>query len=210
MKSILRKSALGAFILATTAFSQAAVTLQIISDNDFAVFVGTSTGVTRLIYQNDVSWSAQVSAAGSFAFDFEPGETSIYLLAMGGGGPENIGGMMNGVDLTTIDVAQSSNLSGSLANYATSGSAIESGVYSVTFNEVSAAVPGLTWGGVSVTDNGVGTFVTGNAFEHAESSAVIYRFSAADIGVIVPAVPEPNVTLLGLATALVLVTLRRR
>lgn len=210
MRSFIRKSAFGAIILATTGLSQAAVTLEIISDNDFAVFLGTSTGITRLIYQNNESWPDQISAAGSFDFDFVAGETTVYLLAMGGGGDENIGGRMNGVDLTTINVSQSSDLSGILSNYTLNLSTVEDGTYSASFSDVSDALPGLTWGGVNVIDGGVGSNVTGLAFQHGDSTAVIYRFAAEDIGVVVPAVPEPSVTLLGLAAGLVLVSRRRR
>jgi hypothetical protein len=211
MKAIVTRSALAALLFTSVGISQAAVTLQIISDNDFAVFVGTSTSVTRLIYQNNESWPDQISAAGSFEFDFEAGETTVYLLAMGGGGDENIGGRMNGVDFTTIAASQSSDLSGLLTNYATNLSTVADGTYSASFSEVSDALPDLTWSGVNVIEGGVGSNVTGFAFQYDDSTAVIYRFATEDIGVEVPpAVPEPGVTLLGLAGGLALVSRRRR
>lgn len=211
MKSSVRIAALGAVLLASSGLSQAAVTLEIISDNDFAVFVGSSTAITRLVYQNNESWPDQIAAASSLDFIFEAGESTIYLLAMGGGGEENVGGRMNGVDLTTIDVSKSSDLSGILSNYTSNLTAVAEGTYSASLSEVSAALPELTWGDVNVMEGGVGSIVTGFAFHHADSTAVIYRFTAEDIGVDVPpAVPEPSVTLLGLVAGIGLLSRRRR
>ncbi|NQX02000.1 PEP-CTERM sorting domain-containing protein [bacterium] len=211
MKSTAFYSALGAVVLASSGLAQAAVTLQIISDNDFAVFVGTSTSVTRLVYQNNESWPAQTAAAGSFSFGFQAGETTVYLLGMGAGGEENIGGRMNGVDITTINVSQSSSLSGYLTNYTTTSvSVLDSGAFVATLQDVSTALQNLTWGSTTIIDYGVGSNVTGSAFEYQVNSAPLFRFSAADIGVTVPAVPEPGVTMLGLAAGLILVSRRRR
>lgn len=37
------------------------VQLKVLADNDFAVFMGNDTEITRLFYQNNVSWPDQVN-----------------------------------------------------------------------------------------------------------------------------------------------------
>src|SRR4051794_33930856 len=87
-------------------------TIKIVADNDFALFAGTDTAVTRLIYQNDEAWPTQIAVASSLNFSLLPAETTFYLLGMGGGGEENISGTLNNVDITSISVLMSSDLSG--------------------------------------------------------------------------------------------------
>ena len=42
------------------------------------------------------------------SFDLQNGETTFYVLGMGGGGQENISGTVNDVDITTIgDISMS-------------------------------------------------------------------------------------------------------
>ncbi len=91
--------------------------MQIIADNDFALFGGTASSVNDLIYQNDVSWPAQLDNLSTISFDLQPGDTTFYLLGMGGGGEENISGTVNGVDITTINVSMSSDIGPYLAGY---------------------------------------------------------------------------------------------
>lgn len=55
----------------------------------------------------------------------------------------------------------------------------------------------------------MGSNVTGFAFNFASDSAPIFRFNAEEIGV-VPVVPEPGVTMLGLVAGLILASRRRR
>lgn len=62
------------------------------ADNDFAVYASTSTTISRERYQNNVVWNDQLAAAASFSFELEPGENTYYVLAMGGGVENNIGG----------------------------------------------------------------------------------------------------------------------
>ena len=91
--------------------------LQIIADNDFAIFGGTSTSINSLIYQNDFSWPDQLNNLSSFTFGLQPGDTTFYVLGMGGGGVENISGTVNGVDMTSITVLMSSDLAPFLTGY---------------------------------------------------------------------------------------------
>src|ERR1700722_7233058 len=91
--------------------------IQIVADNDFALFAGTDDSVTRLIYQNDESWPGQIAAASAQSFTLLPDETTFYLLGMGGGGDKNISGTLNGIDITSIPVQMSSDLSSQLTGY---------------------------------------------------------------------------------------------
>lgn len=72
--------------LAAVARGQQSFSIQIIADNDFAVFGGTSNSVNDLIYQNDVSWPDQLNDLSTITFNLQDGDTTFYLLGMGGGG----------------------------------------------------------------------------------------------------------------------------
>ena len=43
-----------------------AATIQFIVDNDFAVYAGTDSSITRSVYQNPSHWTQQISDAQSF------------------------------------------------------------------------------------------------------------------------------------------------
>ena len=163
--------------------------IQIVADNDFAVFTGTTTGVTRLIYQNDVGWPGQISAASSQSFTLLPTETTFYLLGMGGGGQENISGTVNGVDITSIPVQMSSDLSTMLTGY--NLPAVADGSYSPKVPDVQAAFPGLTWGPPTVTTSDTVVQLAapnGIGYHFANGTAHLFEFSAASVS----AVPESS------------------
>jgi hypothetical protein len=61
-------------------------TLQLVADNDFAVFAGNSTSITRKIYQNLVGWDQQIVNAASLTFDLLNEEDTYYILAIDWGG----------------------------------------------------------------------------------------------------------------------------
>jgi hypothetical protein len=163
-------------------------TIQIVADNDFAVFAGTDDNVINLIYQNDVSWPDQIAAASSQSFTLLPGETTFYLLGMGGGGEENISGTVNGVDITSIPVLMSSDLSSQLTGYDLDS--VGAGTYNASLADVQAAFSDLTWGPptLNTTDavielaapNGIG-------YDFASGTAHLFEFSASDVS----GVPEP-------------------
>jgi uncharacterized repeat protein (TIGR02543 family) len=97
------------------------VTLGLIADNDFAAWMGDDKNVTRLFWQNDVSWYDQVAAMSNQDVVPQIGETYIYVLAMGGNGytgrarspgdsgvdgQEDWAGAINGKSLLTYPGAQ--------------------------------------------------------------------------------------------------------
>ena len=176
--------------------------IAIISDNDYALFAGTGSNVTRIIQQNnDVFWD-QVAAAASYRMSLEDGETYVYLLGMGGGGAEDIGGTLNGVDITSIAsganglqravsrpsgaeesgffVMHSFFTGWSDASYGNCGGAVTVcyGQYAVDLDEVRTALTGATWG----TPPSVGGGQAGNAFSYPDSSAVMFRIKASALG----------------------------
>ena len=76
--------------------------IRIVADNDFALLAGDANNATRMILQNDAVWMQQAANAATYQINLNSGESYIYLLAMGGGGGEDIGGLLNEVDITTI------------------------------------------------------------------------------------------------------------
>lgn len=190
-------------------------TMQIVADNDFAVFAGTTTGVTSLIYQNDFSWPDQLANLSSFSFALQPGDTTFYLLGLGGGGVENISGTVNDVDITTINVSMSSDIGPFLTGYEAQSQSgtVADGSFDVNLADVQAAFPALTWGSPTPTDPDIDDVAdqspTGQGFHFDPSTAHLFSFDASEVGV--TPVPEPSTialaTLGGLGS---LIMLRRR
>jgi hypothetical protein len=183
---------------------QTSFTMQLVADNDFAVFAGTSSDVTELLYQNNDSWSQQLSDLSSLTFNLQPGETTFYVLGLGGGGEENISGTINGVDITSIPTLISSDIGPYLTDYENqnqSGGSVESGAFNVSLNDVQIALPSLTWSDASedinYSDAVIQQSPNGVGYDFPSSTAHLFQFSADDVGV--TAVPEPGIfTLLGL------------
>jgi hypothetical protein len=170
-------------------------TIQLVADNDFAVFAGTANSITSLIYQNDVSWPSQISAASSQSFTLQPDETTFYVLGMGGGGQENISGTLNGVDITNIPVLMSSDLSKLLSGYDLN--AVAGGTYSASLADVQTAFPDLTWGQpvLTTSDAVVNLAAPNNIGYHFDpGTAHLFEFDATDVS----GVPEPSTWLLGM------------
>jgi hypothetical protein len=188
-----------------------AVTIQIVADNDFAIFVGSSSAPTRLAYQNDNNWPSQIAAASSYNLTFGVGEDTVYLLAMGGGGgEENVSGNFNGHSLVNLTGVQaSSNISGGLSGY--SMNSVEDGSYAAFLEDVTASLAAATWSSPTVGVQGV-IWMSGNAagFIFPTGHAIVYRFSAEQI--LVP-IPEPStygLILGGLALAGAAIRRRRK
>jgi len=202
-------------VCATLGYGQS-FSMQIVADNDFAVFAGTATSVTTLLYQNDYSWPDQIANLSTLSFDLQNGETTFYLLGMGGGGQENISGTVNDVDITTIsDILMSSDIGPYLTGYEaqSSGGTVADGTFDASLTDVQAAFSSLTWGPPTpntsdaviqlASPNGVG-------FDFPSQTAELFSFSTADVGV--TATPEPSATgllLVGAGMAMVAIRVRQ-
>lgn len=215
-------STLLTLIGASLAASAQAVTIQLVADNDFAVYAGTSSTITRSIYQNGVVWNDQIAAAASFSFELEPGENTYYVLAMGGGVEENISGRINGVNLVdvfTLDnqaIRQSANVASFLSGY--NFTAVGNGSFTPVLSDVQTALAGTTFGSPSI-DSGR-QVINGNPFSLSALSntrvgfafpagtAVLYKFAAEEVAAPIPE-PSSAAALVGLG-ALGFVAGRRR
>ena len=176
--------------------------VEIISDNDYALFAGDASNVTRIIHQNnDVFWD-QVAGSANVRISLHDGESYVYLLGMGGGGAEDIGGTLNGIDVTTI--ASGANglqraigksggqtqdgyllLNPGLTNWdplshgnCDSLTSVCWGPYVAQLSEVKAGLAGATWGNPPSVTWGQ----AGNAFAYPDSTAVMFRIKASALG----------------------------
>jgi len=169
--------------------------IRIIVDNDYALFLGSSSTATSLKNQNNVSWPSQITGATSLDIGGEG--DYVYLVAMGGGGHENFGGTVNNVNMTTLSTMQRA-VSGTACGRATSGGwflmtscisgynsgAAAGGTQDVTLTQLQTALTGVTWGAMPTpTSGGVGsqgTFEngaqTGTDYSTPSDHAVIVRF----------------------------------
>ncbi len=149
------------------------VQLKVLADNDFAVFMGNDQEITRLFYQNNVSWYAQVDAIQTLDVYPVSGETFIYILPMGGngyvppgqgnGGEENWSGVLNNIPLLDYpggevavgrsvadpkDILHSGYLilNQHITGFTTSAGNIANGDFSVTLEDLQPASRNLIWG----------------------------------------------------------------
>ena len=177
--------------------------IKMVGDNDFAIFGGTVTGVNDILYQNNDVWWNQISTLSTLTFTLPAADTMFYVLGMGGGGQENISGLINGVDMTSasVSVTMSSDIQ-SYLGYNTS--TVSNGTFNVNLADVQAAFSSLTWS--APTTNTTDTVIVaaapnGIGFHFADSTAHLFAFSSTDVGVdpVPGAVPEPaTLALLGL------------
>lgn len=195
-----------ATILVTAPVASASVIIQIVADNDFAVYAGDAATITRAIYHNETVWNSQLTAASTFSFDLVPGETTFYLLAMGGGGEENISGKINGVNIVKIfqddpaAVIQSNEIDAFLSSY--NLGTVSNGTYTPTLSSVQSALLNVTWGtptvvnGATVINANPEAYINGQprGFNVPSGQAVFFRFDADSVGV--PNTPEPGVAIL--------------
>lgn len=180
--------------------------IQIVVDNDFAVLAGDATNVTRLIYNNDYEWPTQITNAASIEVNLQAGETYIYIIPMGGGGTEDFGGRLGGLDVTGVSGAQRAVDAGALNGYLQIQSSLSgyntalvaNGTYSVTMADVRTGLTGATWGSAVATGAGSGTppqyktsgvaaGPTGRAWGFPDSTAVAFRYPASAVSL--PPVP---------------------
>ncbi len=176
-----------------------------VADNDYAVFSGTSSSVNNLLYQNNYDWYNQIPNLSTLTFNLAAGDTTFYVLGMGGGGQENISGKINGVDITSsaVTVTMSSDIQTYLSGY--SALAVTNGGYNASLADVQSAFSHLTWGAPTYNTTDIvidAAAPNGAGFHFDNMTAHLFKFSSEDVGV--ATVPEPSsmaLTMLGLALA---------
>jgi len=178
--------------------------MSIVCDNDYAVFAGTNTSIVSLLYQNDVDWGAQIANISSQTFSLPNGCTTIYLLAMDGGGEANIQGTINDVDITSVPVLMSVDIGSHLTDFGFSASAIADGSYSPDLADVQTAMSSLSstdWTDTPYIGSGIVTGASGYDFGFLFNSdrAHLFAFEATGMDIPVVSVPEPATTSLAIA-----------
>jgi hypothetical protein len=177
-----------------------------VADNDFALLAGDENNATRMILQNDAVWMDQQANATTYAINLNGGETYLYLLAMGGGGGESIGGLLNEVDITTITSGVNGNQRAvsrtggsvqdgflllntffsdwsSIGFSGNSATNVEWGKYAAPLAGIQDALTGATWGDPPArTSSGHGSSVTGYGYNIPSSKAVMFRFRSTSLG----------------------------
>ena len=176
--------------------------IRIVSDNDYVLLAGDATEVTRVIHQNnDVFWD-QITAASSVRISLYSDEPYLYLLGMGGGGAEDIGGTLNGVDITSLasganGVQRATGRAGGtvqdgyllvnpsltdwdISSHGECGGGINVcfGRYAAQLPEIRTALTGATWGNPPSVVWGQ----AGNAWAYPDSTAVMFRIKASALG----------------------------
>ena len=143
MKRKFRYSAVAVFLglMSVGAANASPFSIKMVADNDFAIFGGTATGINDLLYQNNDSWPSQISTLSTLTFTLPAADTMFYVLGMGGGGNENISGLINGVDMTSASVTMSSDIQ-SYLGYNTS--TVSGGTFDANLADVQAAFSQLT------------------------------------------------------------------
>lgn len=183
--------------------------IKMVGDNDFAILSGTATGVNNILYQNNVVWMNQITALSTLNFTLPAADTMFYVLGMGGGGQENISGLVNGVNMTSASVTMSSDIQSFLTSY--NLSTVTNGTFNVNLADVQTAFSQLTWG--APTTNTTDIVIVQAApnqigFQFADRTAHLFAFSSTAVGV--NPVPEPSSIALALIGLASLMWLRRR
>ncbi|MEI6341633.1 MAG: YDG domain-containing protein, partial [Verrucomicrobiota bacterium] len=160
--------------------------VAMVADNDFAVFVGTESGPTRLAYQNPYQWGGQ--AGREVGVEFTGAETHLYIVALGGGGIEGIDGTLDGSDIKTlkpgvVERAMNGNgyldVSGALAGY--NLSRVEGGLYEVGLGDLQGALGGANWGAPPQAVPGwIWAFPSGSVWSFPSGNAVVFRVNLRD------------------------------
>jgi len=185
-----------------------------VADNDFAIFTGTATGINHLLYQNNKVWWDQIPALSTLTFTLPAADSMFYVLGMGGGGNENISGLINGVDMTSAAV--STTMSSDLHSYlGYNTTTVSDGTFDASLAGVQSAFSSLTWGApiVNTTDEViVGAAPYGKGFHFDDSTAHLFAFTSRAVGVDPGpvGVPEPSSIALALTGLASLMGLRRR
>ncbi len=184
--------------------------MAIVADNDFAIFGGTAAAINNLLYQNSEAWPDQISNLSTLAFLLPAGDTTFYVLGMGGGGEENISGTVNGVDMTNVNVFMSSAIQSYLTGY-NNGNAVAEATFVANLADVQTALSNLSWSSpdVNSSDTVIGLAApNGVGFHFDDGTAHLFRFNASEVGV--ETVPEPSSIGLVLISFANLMLFRRR
>ena len=160
------------------AVSDEQIKMFIVCDNDFAVFTGSNNEIKREIYQNNEKWPQQISLVSNIKLQLKDDEDTIYLLALGGGGVEDIGGTLNGRDISKLKILQSSNIKESLKNY--DPGVVASGKYQADINDIKNVFKTLTWSSPTVKKSGCSSTVTGTSLAYPSGTAVLLKINASD------------------------------
>ena len=193
-----------------------AASLQIICDNDYALFAGTENSVTRLLYQNNVWWPAQIDEAQIIDLALDSGETHFFLLGLGGGNVEDIGGRMNGHDITYLNFSRSTPITSYLRDYSLNDAS--NGTYNAFVEDVQAAIDANSgnafWSPASsmgIVFDGCGSTLTGRSYFIPAAEAVLFRIDGSAVFSNTPDVPEPSTYgLIGVGALGVAIAARRR
>ena len=184
--------------------------LEVVVDNDLAVFYGDATNANELLYQSNLDWSHQISDAGPIDIVGSDTRTYVYIVAMGGGGTEDFGGKLNGQNITTISGAQFAStashtstfgggsktnsyleIQGSLSGY--NSSAAAAGTYNVALSDLRTALTGAAWSSAVATGSGngipplyktSGVCCSGGTagWDIPSDHAVVFRYPIASLG----------------------------
>ncbi len=189
MKKITLPLLFASCLLSAGSVSATPFSIEMVADNDFAIFSGTSTGINNLLYQNNVDWYAQVASISTLSFNLAAGDDTFYVLGMGGGGPqENISGLVNGVNMTdpSLSVSMSSDISSFLPDYNFEDS-VAKGSYSAQLIDVQNAFSQATWSNASSNLNTTQTVIHqagfGAGYRFNTGTAHLFSFDAVDVNV---------------------------
>ncbi|GGY78368.1 hypothetical protein GCM10011613_23760 [Cellvibrio zantedeschiae] len=203
--------ALSAGLITAGAASAVPFTISMVADNDFAIFGGTSTSINNVLYQNNKVWMDQIPALSTLTFDLAPGDTTFYVLAMGGGGEENISGKVNGINIASIPVFMSGEVRPFLSGYDLG--TVTNGTYNASLVDVQAAFAQTTWGAAIPNSNETVIVAAGfgSGYRFDNTTAHLFKFGATSVGVPTTSVPEPaGIALFGLGLAGLLAARRRK
>lgn len=198
IRSILSTAALSLGLMTAAGANATPFTISLVTDNDFALFSGTSNSINHLLYQNDVVWNTQIFTLSTLSFNLTPGDDMFYILAMGGGGQENISGLINNVNITSTSIVQSPNIRSFLTGY--DFNSVTNGTYNAQLVDVQAALASFsTWAAptLNTTDIVILESKFGSGYHFNDRNAHLFRIAAQAVDV--PTVAAPATAgLLGL------------
>jgi hypothetical protein len=190
--------------------------IGLVADNDFAVLTGTPNSILRMVYQNNVSWPDQINAASSFNLSLTAEEDTIFILVLDGGGEANLSGLINSVNLNTLTLRISHDISSLIENWTPNNSAVGDGTFNVTSQSVTNLHHALANNLISFTSVTAGSYETvptlsgfAPGFGYGSNTAVLLQISASAVNVM--PVPEPSsVILIGMGAGYLLFRRHRK